>query len=305
MVHPLDWLLDRSIVFSFDRHGYERHARRFTDTLPSLAGQTALVTGANSGLGYATALELARAGATVHLLCRDPGRGQSALEAMQRELPAADLTLELLDVSRLTEVRRYVERAPTRVDMLVHNAGILPHALALTEEGLESTWATNLIGPYLLTEGLRPRLVRGARVVQVSSGGMYAQKLDLSDRNYAARPFDGVKAYANTKRAAVVLNELWAEADPERHYAATHPGWADTPSVRVALPRFYRWTKAILRTPAQGADTTSWLAAAARGPSGKFWFDRALAPTHLYPGTVEDPATRAELQKVIEADAAR
>lgn len=108
-----DALLDASVVFSFDRSGFERHARRFVaaDTRVSMQGKTALVTGANSGLGFATARGLAALGATVHLLCRDEGRGRAALDALTRELPSADLHLHRLDVSLLADVRRFVEAA--------------------------------------------------------------------------------------------------------------------------------------------------------------------------------------------------
>jgi dehydrogenase/reductase SDR family protein 12 len=304
---PFDRILDRSIVFSFDRSGYTRHQRHFApgDLQLSLAGQVALVTGASSGIGYATAQGLGRLGATVHLLSRDPARAEGALNRLRQELPEVQWASTILDVSSLAAVRRYVEASTEPIDILVHNAGILPDQRSTTAEGLESTWATNLVGPFLLTELLRPRLRPGARVIQVASGGMYTRRLSLEDRNFERRPFDGVLAYANTKRAMVVLNELWAERDPQRSYAAMHPGWADTPSVRSALPRFYRVTKSILRTPAEGADTVVWLAAEARGPSGRFWFDRSEAPTHLIPGTVEAPEVRSALWSALMADSAR
>lgn len=307
MAGPLDRILDGSILFSFDRSGYTRHQRNFDpgDLQLSLAGQLALVTGASSGIGYATARGLAGLGATVHLLSRDPARAEAAQRRLLQELPAAALTSTILDMSSLAAIRRYAGSMTAPIDMLVHNAGILPDHRTPTGEGLESTWATNLVGPFLLTELLRPRLRAGARVIQVASGGMYTRRLSLEDRNFERRAFDGLIAYANTKRAMVVLNELWAQRDPDRHYAAMHPGWADTPSVRSALPRFYRVTRSILRTPEEGADTVVWLAARARGESGRFWFDRSLAPTHLIPGTVEAPEVRDALWSALLADSAR
>lgn len=302
-----DRILDRSILFSFDRSGYTRHQRHFaaSDLELSLAGQTALVTGASSGIGYASALGLARLGATVHLLSRDPTRAAAALNTLGEVLPKARWVSTILDMSNLDAIRRYAGAAQDPVDIVVHNAGILPDRRTTTPEGLESTWATNLVGPFLLTELLRPRLRPGARVIQVASGGMYTCRLSLEDRNFERRPFDGLIAYANSKRAMVILNELWAERDPDRSYAAMHPGWADTPSVRSALPRFYRLTRSILRTPEEGADTVVWLAAQVRGPSGRFWFDRREVPTHLLPGTVEAPDDRRALWAALMADSAR
>lgn len=110
-------------------------------------------------------------------------------------------------------------------------------------------------------------------------------------------------AYAETKRAQVVLAELWAEEFAASGVCvnAMHPGWADTPSVAASLPRFRRLTKSILRTPAEGADTVIWLAAAARARehSGRFYFDRSPRRTHLLPGTHESPADREALWAMV------
>ena len=305
----LDAVLDGTIVLSFDRAGYARHARRFQadDLKVDLAGRTALVTGPTSGLGRAAALGLARLGAEVVLLCRDLARGR----ALQRELRLATghrrVSVEQVDLADLGSVRAFARRfgAP-RVDVLVHNAGVLPDERVLSPDGLELTWATNVAGPYLLTRLLLPRLKRApqGRIVVVSSGGMYAQRLALDDLDWQRRPFDGVAAYAQSKRAEVVLTELLAERLGRTRVTvnAMHPGWADTPGVRRSLPRFHRLMKARLRTPAQGADTIVWLAACPRlaGESGRFWFDRQAVGTHLVPWTRETPAERRALLELLE-----
>ena len=298
----LDAVLDRSILFSFDRSGFLRHAGRFRpdDLDVDLTGRACVVTGANSGIGRAAATALAARGAEVWLLCRDRGRGQEAVASIRKATGNRRVHLEVVDVSHLAAVRAFAERfAPARVDVLIHNAGVLPATRQESPEGLELTLATNVVGPFLLTHLLHAKLAAatGARVIFVSSGGMYAQRLSLEDLQWTQRPFDGVTAYAQTKRMQVVLTELlarrWARARIAVH--AMHPGWADTPSVRSSIPGFWQVMRTRLRTPEEGADTIVWLAVASALPSGWFWFDRAPQPTHLLPFTSERPRDRARL----------
>jgi dehydrogenase/reductase SDR family protein 12 len=301
----LDAALDRTILFSFDRSGFLRHAGRFGpgDLDVDLTGRVCVVTGANSGIGLAAATALAARGAEVWLLCRDRGRGEAAVASIRKATGNRRVHLEVVDVSHLAAVRAFAERfAPARVDVLIHNAGVLPATRQENSEGLELTLATNVLGPFLLTHLLQAKLAAaaGARVIFVSSGGMYAQRLSLDDLQWTERPFDGVTAYAQTKRMQVILTELlarrWARAGIAVH--AMHPGWADTPSVRSSIPRFWQVMRTRLRTPEQGADTMVWLAVAPALPSGRFWFDRAPQPTHLLPFTTERPRDRARLWRL-------
>lgn len=299
----LDQFLDASIVPSLGRAGFRRHARTFVanDLAVDLTGKVVLVTGANSGLGFATAHRLAALHAEVWLLCRDPQRGADALARLKAELPQSNAHLAALDVSLLADVRRFANGFDRPVDVLVNNAGVMPPARTTTPEGHELTFATNVLGPFALTRLLLPKLkARAGRVVTVSSGGMYTQSLELPRLRGDGR-YDGVTAYAQTKRAEVLLNELWAARVPEVMFAAMHPGWVDTPALRVSLPRFYRWTKALLRSPEEGADTSVWLAACPRiaQMSGLFWFDRTIAPTHVFPVIRESPEERTQLWKFV------
>ena len=152
------------------------------------------------------------------------------------------------------------------VHVLVHNAGVLPRERRETEEGVELTFATNVLGPHLLTRLLRERLIASApaRVLFVSSGGMYTRRLDVDDLQSRRGTYDGRVAYARTKRAEVVLAERWAAelAGTGVVVHAMHPGWADTPGIKTSLPGFQRIMRPLLRTPEQGADTIVWLAAA-------------------------------------------
>lgn len=301
-------LVDPWIVGSFDRTGYRIHSLRFDphDLDVRLEGRRCLVTGANSGIGFETARALADLGAETVLLCRNAERGEAAADQIRTESGNDNVSLEVLDVSDLAAVREVGARlAESNVDVLVHNAGVLPDTRSETHDGLEATFATHVVGPHLLTRILRRRLEasRDGRVVWVSSGGMYTRRLRVDDPNWKKRPYDGVVAYAETKRMQVVLAELWAQelANTRVLVNAMHPGWADTPAVATSLPRFHRIMERVLRTPAEGADTVVWLAAsAAAHETGRFWFDREARRTHLLPFTRETEADRRKLWKLCE-----
>jgi dehydrogenase/reductase SDR family member 12 len=185
-----------------------------------------------------------------------------------------------------------------RVDALIHNAGALVHERRMTVDDLELTAQVHVVAPFLLTTLLLPLLHASAdaRVIVVSSGGMYTQRLDVDALEHPSEPFDGVRVYANAKRAQVVLTDSWA-----RHptgsgisFQAMHPGWADTPGVQESLPGFRRVMHPLLRSAEQGADTMAWLAAApeARASNGAFWLDRRPRATTVFPWT-RTPACEA------------
>ena len=146
-------VLDRSVVFSFDRSGFLRHEKRFetSDLAVDLSGRVALITGANAGIGLETARGLLERGATVHMLCRSLDRAEAARERLASETGKRPAVWRL-DVSNLADIRHFVARFTGDVDILVHNAGVLPNERTLTPDGLELTWATNVVGPVLLTE---------------------------------------------------------------------------------------------------------------------------------------------------------
>jgi NAD(P)-dependent dehydrogenase (short-subunit alcohol dehydrogenase family) len=305
----LSRVVDPFIVSSFDRTGFRIHSLTFRseDLDVELSGRRCLVTGANSGIGYETALALADLGAEVVMLCRNAERGEEAAERVRQQTGNSRVSLEIVDMSDLTSVRAAAARlASAPVDVLVHNAGVLPDERVGTREGLELTFATHVIGPFLLTRLLRGSLEKSpdGRVIWVSSGGMYTRRLNLQDPNWTRRDYDGVTAYAETKRAQVVLSELWAEELRGSPIVvnAMHPGWADTPSVKSSLPRFHRVTRNILRTPVEGADTVVWLAACpgARQSTGRFFFDRQERRTHLLPFTRESEEDRRALWQLCE-----
>ncbi len=291
IAQTVDTALEGTVALSFSRLGYQWRDRVFgwTDlTERPMHGKVAVVTGATSGLGLAAATRLASLGASVRVVGRDIGRTEQARTRIVADTGNDDVEIGVADLARLDDVRRYAEQFRSyhdRLDVLVNNAGALVHAHQLTGDGIELTAQTHVVAPFLLTHELLGLLGRspGSRVVTVSSGGMYTQRLDLGrlDRESiaGAHPdFDGVAAYALAKRAQVVLNGQWAEraATTGITFHAMHPGWVDTPGVQTSLPDFARIVGPWLRTPFQGADTMVWLATA-REPlesNGRFWLDR-------------------------------
>jgi dehydrogenase/reductase SDR family member 12 len=290
LVRGVDHALDRSVVLGYTRIGPAlRQSWWPDDPWPgALAGSVVAVTGANSGLGKATAAGAARLGAEVRMLCRNVERGEAARQEILAELPDAALHVDRCDVSDLGSLPAFAEaltREVPRLRALVHNAGVLPPRRTETADGHELTYATHVLGPHILTAALRGPLAADgdARVVFVTSGGMYTQPLRVDDPEYTRGDYSGTLAYARTKRMQVHLAEEWA-----RHLVgegisvhSTHPGWAGTPGLAESLPGFSRLLKPLLRSTDSGADTAVWLLAAPEGHSrtGLFWHDRSPRPT--------------------------
>jgi dehydrogenase/reductase SDR family protein 12 len=301
----LDSVLDRTVIGGYTNVGYRIRSRGWSASeLPSLHGRVVIVTGATTGLGLAAAEGFARLGATVWLVVRSDDRGQRARAVIAERSGNHDVHVGLCDLSDLQSVRQFAQRFVAQaegLDVLINNAGVLPSTRALSPDGIELTFATNVLGPFLLTNLLLPLLERSApaRIVNVSSGGMYTQRIRVDDLQNERGEFDGATAYARTKRAQVILTEMSAQRLEGRGVVvhAMHPGWADTPGVETSLPGFYRLTRPLLRTPAEGADTIVWLGAAEEPgrSTGLFWHDRRPRPTHLLPCTRETQKEREQL----------
>ena len=180
--------------WNYGKAGYERAAKSFNpaDLEVNLSDQVAVVTGANSGLGLETTFELAKRGAKVYMLCRDFNRGLAAAEELKKrsESIGDKLIVRKVDVSLQADISAFVQSFDeARVDILVNNAGCMVDGRPLTPEGIEVNFATNVIGPYLLTEKLIPKLAsvpqnsgeKNSIVLTVTSGGMLTQKLEPED----------------------------------------------------------------------------------------------------------------------------
>ncbi len=292
----LDTILDKSVV-GYTTLGYR--LRPHPAINEDLTGRVALVTGATSGLGRATASGLARLGATVIVVGRNPEKTNRVVAEIREETGTDRVEPEIADLSSMRQIRALADRVRAPLHILVNNAGVLLSERTETDEGFETTFATNLLGHFLLTSLLIDKLEAPARIINVSSGGMYTQRLAVRDLQMKRGRYDGVIAYARTKRAQVVLNEHWASMLADRGIVvhSMHPGWADTPGVSDSLPRFYKITKPLLRTAEEGADTIVWLAASeeAGRSTGLFWHDRKPRPTHRSAKTRESAAERQAL----------
>ena len=207
-----------------------------TSDIPSQSGRVAVVTGANSGLGLVTSRELARAGATVVMGCRDPGRGTAALKQVRDEVPGADVTCESLDLASLASVREFAKRVTTSyqgIDLLVNNAGVMAIPRATTADGFEMQFGTNHLGHFALTGLLLPAMLTkdGSRVVTVSSGAHKAGRIAFDDL-MGERSYKKWLTYSQSKLANLLFayeldRRLRASGAPTISVAA-HPGYAST-----------------------------------------------------------------------------
>lgn len=269
----------------FSRFGYARRARDFEVLDFDFHGQRWVVSGATGGIGRAIALGAATAGADVIALGRDGAR----LQALEAE-GAGRIHGFSVDLSCVAATRACASALARggRVDVLVNNIGLMLHEFRRSAEGIEVSFATNLLNHFVLTEGLREAGALDARsaVISMSSGGLYGARLDLAalEAEEAAQ-HNGLAAYAQHKRAQVELTRWWntlGDAAPRAY--AMHPGWVDTDGVRSALPQFRRVLGRWLRSAEEGADTALWLAAKRPPltPEGGLWLDRQRETEHAF-----------------------
>ncbi|HUA05197.1 MAG TPA: oxidoreductase [Solirubrobacteraceae bacterium] len=232
-----------------------------TADIPDQSGRVAVVTGASSGLGFATARELARAGARVVLTARSPGRGDATVARIVAAVPGAELDTAVLDLADLDSVRAFAASAPARVDLLINNAGIMAAPRRLTKDGFESQFATNHLGHFALTGLLLGKLLAAPapRVVTVSSLMHRGGKLDFGDLQ-SEHSYSRWGAYQQSKLANLMfcfeLQRRATAAGSALLSLAAHPGYAATNLQAAGTDRFYeRWFMAIgNRLFAQSAD---------------------------------------------------
>jgi NAD(P)-dependent dehydrogenase (short-subunit alcohol dehydrogenase family) len=295
---------------SFSALGYRRRSEQWEPFEPDFTDRSWLVTGATGGIGRAVTLAANAAGATVVAVAR----ADDKLAALRDEAQAPERIVPLrADLASMAEVAALAERealADVTVDVLVNNVGVLLDEFDTTDEGFERSFATNLLGHWVLTEALHGagRLADDGIVIEVSSGGMYGTPLRLEPMDCRdAGDHDGMTAYAMHKRAQVELTHYWnAQWDGAPAVHVMHPGWVDTEGVQTALPGFRSALKGILRNADQGADTILWLADRRPEPVDEgIWLDRELQPEHEFGFTKKTRHDADELAAFLEERARR
>ena len=304
MASLVDTALDRTIAPGYGNVGLaiRRRLPGWPADPPRMDGKVVLITGAASGIGLAAGQGFARLGATVLAVGRNEERAADAARAI-----GGDARGIACDISSVAALRALPERVGDRLDVLVNNAGVMPDERARSVDGVELCFATHVLAPFVLIEAFAPIL---ERAVNVSSGGMYTQALNTGDLMSERDEYSPKRFYARSKRAEMVITELWAErlAGTGVVVHAMHPGWVDTKGVQTFMPGFRAVTRPILRNLEAGADTIVWLGAAPEPlqSTGGLWMDRRRRPTHYRIGASPDgPADRAELWDLCEQLTAR
>jgi NAD(P)-dependent dehydrogenase (short-subunit alcohol dehydrogenase family) len=199
--------------------------------MPDLTGKTIIVTGANSGLGYVSARELARKGARVIMAVRDERKGSRAVAELREQVPQADLDLRLLDLADLDSVRAFAGGVQERIDVLMNNAGVMMPPRTLTKQGFELQIGANHLGHFALTGLLLERLADDGRVVTVSSDLHRRGRIDFDDL-HGERGYSPLKHYAQSKFANVLfgleLDRRLRAAGSRIRSVLAHPGYSAT-----------------------------------------------------------------------------
>lgn len=279
-----------------------------TGKIGNQSGKNAVITGANSGIGYYTALELGRAGANVIIACRDSGRGDAALKQLRNEAPGASFRLELLDLSDLLSVRLFAERylaTDEQLDILVNNAGImaLPQR-ELTVDGFERQFGTNHLGHFALTGLLLPALRRSKtpRVVVVSSMVAAWGKIELENLQSECL-YKPMRTYGQSKVANLAFMLELGRRVPWLTSVASHPGGTVT---NLQKYKFERLTKLAGQHGSQGA-LPSLRAAVDKTQTGTFYGPKNWFHLRGNPVEVRLPcsATNDELNRALWEESAR
>jgi NAD(P)-dependent dehydrogenase (short-subunit alcohol dehydrogenase family) len=238
-----------------------------------------LVTGANTGIGFEVARGLARSGFRVVLVCRDRAKGEAARNTIASETRDPEVEVLVVDLASQSSIRSAAQEFSRKhdvLDVLVNNAGMSSPTRRESPEGIELTFATNVLGYHLLTGQLLELLRRAPAARVINTASMMAYGLDLDDVNFKRRRYDASTAYAQSKQANRMLT--WALARRLEGTSVTanalHPGVVNTALLRSFAPGYSGIT------PAEGADTAIWLATSPEvaGVSGRLWVRRRETP---------------------------
>ena len=252
----------------------------------SLKGKTVVISGANTGIGKETAVDLARRGARVIIACRNIEKGKEALKEIQERSGSKDVFLEKLDLASLGSVRTFADKilkSESRLDILINNAGVMACPYQKTEDGFEMQFGVNHLGHFLLTMLLLDRLKRSqpSRIINVSSSAhrMGSGKINFEDINYE-KSYNAWSAYFNSKLANVLFTRELSKGLEGTHVTvnALHPGAVTTELQRHSIlsnPLLYPLRWYMFKTAEQGAQTSIYCAVSEEmeGVSGKYLRD--------------------------------
>ena len=259
--------------------------------MPSQPGRVVVITGATSGIGLVAAETLARRGARIVFVARDPSRAEAVLQRLRAAGPQAVHTVHYADLSRIAEMKRVaaeISAAEPRVDVLINNAGALFNSRQLTADGLEMTLATNHMSYFVLTLGLADRLraTPGARVVNTASDAHKGRHLDFDDLQ-SAKHFRGFAVYGRSKLCNILFTRELARRwrDTGVTVNCLHPGFVSTRFGDQSGGLFQRvvsLAKLFAISPEKGAETIIYLASsdAVTNVTGEYFYKcRPIAPT--------------------------
>jgi NAD(P)-dependent dehydrogenase (short-subunit alcohol dehydrogenase family) len=257
-----------------------------TKDMPDLQGKVVVITGANDGIGFESARELARKGALVVFACRNQEKAEAAIQNILVEIPQAQLVFIQLDLSSLASIKLFVDQFNKhfeRLDILLNNAGIMFVPFGLTEDGFENTIGVNHLGHFALT-GLLIKSIEatpGARVVTVSSNAHYAGELDLDDLAFQNKNgFTPMKAYSRSKLANLMftheLQRRFEEKGIDALALAAHPGISATGLADHFLNNWFVWLirgamKVMFQSSAMGALPSLRAAVDPQAPGGGYY----------------------------------
>jgi NAD(P)-dependent dehydrogenase (short-subunit alcohol dehydrogenase family) len=267
-----------------------------------MQGKVVVITGATSGIGQVAAEKLARLGARIVMVARDRSRGDAAMARLRDVTTGASHSIHYADLSRIAEVKRAaaeIAAAEPRIDVLINNAGAMFSQRQLTEDGLELTFATNHMSYFVMTHGLRERLLASdARVINTSSAAHRNARLDFNDLQIA-NGFSGFSAYSRSKLCNILftreLARRFARLNPNVTANSLHPGFVATrfgDQSGGRLSSVFRFLKLFAISPEKGAKTIVYLASSDEVStiSGRYFYKcRPETPT---PAAQDDEAAR-------------
>jgi NAD(P)-dependent dehydrogenase (short-subunit alcohol dehydrogenase family) len=278
--------------------------------IPDLQGQKVVVTGANTGIGFPTALELARAGADVVLACRDPQRASAAVARIGEHEISGSARAAPLNLASLASVRAFTEHVDD-VDILINNAGVMMPPASKTEDGFELQWGTNVVGHFALTAALMPRIRDGGRVVHVSSIAHRSGRIDL-DNMQLESPYKPFREYGQSKLGnlmfSIEMNRRLRAAGRDMTSIAAHPGISATELFRAS-----KWGRALVNPflqPAHMGALPTLHAAVANVPGGAYIGPSGIRELRGYPAAAEvrgharDPKMATQLWQRLEEQSA-